>query len=296
MLMDNSYVKNTLTPTFNVKGIYTIHYFKYGRHFRFPFEKHDFWEMVYVDGGSARVLYGDEEVCLTQGQAVFHAPNVTHTICTDDGFSNAAIISFDCSSRAMKSFKGRVFDFNEKEKALLGDILKEGSKTYAEKLNDPHLVKMNKRNDAPFASEQIIKNDIENLLIHLLRGSCDEPVTRKTASSKTDELAESIIVILKSKVYSTVSLDEIAGKLYFSKTYVKNVFRKYTGCSVIQYYIDLKIDEAKKLISRNQYSFTEIADKLCFNSVHYFSRLFKQRTDMSPSEYAKSLKVDNLIK
>ena len=296
MPMDNRYVKNALIPTFNVRGIYTIHYFKYGRHFRFPTEKHDFWEMVYIDGGSARILCDEKETVLTQGQAIFHEPNAEHTICTDDSFSNAAIISFDCTSRAMKNLKDKVFTFSDKEKNLLGEILKEGSKTYLEKLNDPHLVKMNKRDDAPYASEQIIKNDIENLLIHLLRGTSDEPIQRKASTSKTDELAESIISILKSKVYSTVNLDEIAGKLYFSKTYVKNVFRKYTGCSVIQYYIDLKIDEAKKLISRNQYSFTEIADKLCFNSVHYFSRLFKQRTDMSPSEYAKSLKVDNLIK
>ena len=49
--MDSYYIKNPLTAQFSVKSIYTIHYFKYGRNFRFPKEKHDFWEMIYVDGG-----------------------------------------------------------------------------------------------------------------------------------------------------------------------------------------------------------------------------------------------------
>jgi AraC-like DNA-binding protein len=78
----------------------------------------------------------------------------------------------------------------------------------------------------------------------------------------------------------------------------KTVFfvRKKVLLDKVKSDIDLKIDEAKLLISQNKYSFTEISDKLCFNSVHNFSRLFKQKTDMSPSEYAKSIKVDNLIK
>ena len=295
--METNYVKNTLNVSFNVKSIYTIHYFKYGKNFRFPTESHDFWEMVYIDGGSARILADGKELVLKQGEGVFHAPNVTHTICTDDEFSNAAIISFECSSRYMKVFKDGVFKFTEREKSLLSEIINEGSHTYQEKLNELHLSKMNRRSEAPFAAEQIIKNDIENLLILLARHGKDEASAEHgKATSKTDELAEKIIAILQERLYSSVNLDEIAGSLYFSKTYVKNVFKKHTGSSIIQYYIDLKMDEAKKLISQNKYSFTEIADMLGINSVHYFSRLFKQRTDMSPSEYAKSIKVDNLIK
>ena len=294
--MESNYIKNPLGDTFTVKNIYTLHYFKYGKNFTYPLEAHDFWEMVYIDGGRAHIIAGERELILNQGEAIFHAPNVPHTIRTENDFANAAIISFDCSSRAMRYFKDRVFNLGENEKKLLGEIITEGSKTYREKLNDPHLSKMNKRSETPFGSEQIIKNNIESMLIYLVRGLSQAKKEDNTSGYKTEELAEKIIEILKSRIYSSVNLDEISAKLYFSKTYIKNVFRKYTGTSIIQYYIDLKMDEAKKLISQNKYSFTEIADKLGINSVHYFSRLFKQRTDMSPSEYARSIKVDNLIK
>ena len=66
--METNYVKNTLNVSFNVKSIYTIHYFKYGKNFRFPTESHDFWEMVYIDGGSARILADGKELVLKQGE------------------------------------------------------------------------------------------------------------------------------------------------------------------------------------------------------------------------------------
>ena len=64
---------------------------------------------------------------------------------------------------------------------------------------------------------------------------------------------------------------------------------------MLQLYIFLKIEESKKLISQNKYTYTEIAYMLGFNSVHYFSRLFKAHTQMTPSEYSKSIKADNLL-
>ena len=101
--------------------------------------------------------------------------------------------------------------------------------------------------------------------------------------------------ILDENLYDNINLDTIAEKLSFSKTYIKSVFKKHTGTTIIQHYIDLKIAEAKKLLSQNKYTVTEIAFMLNFNSVHYFSRQFKCRTDMSPTEYIESIKADNVL-
>ena len=63
----------------------------------------------------------------------------------------------------------------------------------------------------------------------------------------------------------------------------------------MQYFSALKIDEAKKLISYNRYTFTEIAYRLGYSSLHYFSRQFKKSTEMTLSEYARSIKVDDVL-
>jgi AraC-like DNA-binding protein len=69
------------------------------------------------------------------------------------------------------------------------------------------------------------------------------------------------------------------------------MFKEQTGTSVIEFYKSLKIEEARKLIREGQYNYTEIAERLGYTSIHYFSRQFKKTTGMTPSEYASSVKV-----
>ena len=59
------------------------------------------------------------------------------------------------------------------------------------------------------------------------------------------------------------------------------------GKGIMEYYLDLKMEEAKKLVSERELTFTRIAEQLCFGSIHYFSKIFKVKTGMSPRDYAK---------
>ncbi|MBR6548413.1 MAG: helix-turn-helix domain-containing protein, partial [Clostridia bacterium] len=47
---------------------------------------------------------------------------------------------------------------------------------------------------------------------------------------------------------------------------------------------------AKRMICQEEYNFTEIAERLGFSSLHYFSQWFKKQTKRSPTEYATSVK------
>ena len=298
-IRNENYQKNTLKSVIKVSAIYTIHYFKYGKNFTVPAERHNFWEMVYVDSGEVGIIADDKEFVLKQGEAFFHRPNELHTIYTSDSFGNSAIISFDCLNREMNYFADKIFKLGDFEKTLLGKIITETPRCFSDKLNDVYLTKMTKRKKTPPGSEQFIKNSIELMLLSLLRADGEKDgvknITENIASLQTDKIVSNIIAILKSRLYSSIDLNTIAKELFFSKTYIKNVFKKNMGISIIQYYILLKIEESKKLISQNKYTYTEIAGIMGFNSVHYFSRLFKAHTDMTPSEYARSIKADNVL-
>lgn len=299
--MENAaeYVLCPLDTTLNVKSICTVHYFKYTKKFSFHGEKHNFWEMVYIDSGKVGVVAGERALELEQGEIIFHKPNEYHNIYTDDRFANSVIVSFECRSKAMSFFNDKILKLDEYEKKLLNKIVLEAAATYEEKLNDLYLTRMTKRQDAPFGGEQIIKNCIELFLLSLIRSNTTvsglERISENTRSKHSDEIVAKIMEMLSSRIYSSISLTEIAGELFFSKTYIKNLFKKETGTTIIQYYLNLKIEEAKKLISQNRYTFTEIAYMLNFNSVHYFSRLFKLHTSLTPTEYAKSIKVDHVL-
>ena len=296
---NENYVKNSLKSILKINGIYTVHYFKYGKNFTVLPEQHDFWEMVYVDSGEVGIIADDKEFTLKQGEAYFQRPNELHTIYTPNSCGNTAIISFECAQRTINYFANKIFVLGDFEKGLLGKIIKETPKCFSDKLNEIYLTKMTKRKDAPLGSEQIIKNCIELMLLSLLRKDIEKDtvknVKENVASLHSDKIVTNIIKLLNERLYTSIDLDTIAKELFFSKTYIKTVFKKNMNTSIIQYYIFLKIEESKKLISQNKYTYTEIAYMLGFNSVHYFSRLFKAHTQMTPSEYSKSIKADNLL-
>ncbi len=289
---------NQLHSSIKVSGIYTIHYFKYGKNFTFPKEKHDFWELVFIDSGTGHIILDDKEITLNQSQIIFHKPNVNHTIHTKNEFCNSAIVSFDASGKMMHFFGDKIFTLNDYEKSLLQRVIQEGKLCFKGKLNLAYQKKMERRDDSPFGTEQVIANNLELLLISIIRNNLEKtvaPIAPTKTSSQSEKLVNKIIKILKSKLDSSITLDDLSKELYFSKTYIKSIFKKHTQTSIIQYYNKLKIDEAKKLIAEQKYSFTEISMKLGFSSVHYFTRLFKSLTDMTPTEYLKSIKLHNIL-
>ena len=297
--MKSEFVKNELHTPIKVSGIYTLHYFKYGRNFRFKTEEHDFYELVFIDSGTAKILNDNTTITLNQGEAFLHSPNVPHTIYTDDIFANSAIITFESRSRALKKIVAKILSFNEYEKSLLNKIISEAKNNYTDKLNDVHLKKMSKKESAPFGGEQIIKNSIELLLVSLIRNLQSSKLSSEeiNLNANSDQIVKNIRNILSDKLDNAenINLDEISFRLGFSKSYLKSQFKKKTGFSIIQYFINMKIDKAKKLLSQQKYTVSEIADTLGFGSVYYFSRIFKLHTDMSPTEYINSIKADNVL-
>ena len=65
----------------------------------------------------------------------------------------------------------------------------------------------------------------------------------------------------------------------------RQIFKKCTGLSPYQYFLDLKISRAKELLLQHQYTVKEIAYMLSFDDPYYFSHLFKKKTGHPPSEW-----------
>ena len=59
----------------------------------------------------------------------------------------------------------------------------------------------------------------------------------------------------------------------------------------MEYFINLKIDLAKKYLREDNYNISQISEILGYSGIHYFSRQFKKATGMSPTEYSTSIKA-----
>ena len=84
-----------------------------------------------------------------------------------------------------------------------------------------------------------------------------------------------------------LSLAFIAKKLSYNENYVSGVFKKVFGTSIKSYITDLRINNASRLIASGITSVKEIADFCGYNDALYFSKIFRKKTGMPPSEYIR---------
>ena len=61
-----------------IAGFNSIYYFEFGKNFSHPPERHNFWEMVYVDSGKINAVTNGVGLTLDEGQVIFHEPMETH--------------------------------------------------------------------------------------------------------------------------------------------------------------------------------------------------------------------------
>jgi len=289
--MKINYVKTKIIPVISVSALYTVHYFNYGKKFRFDGESHDFWEIIFIDRGCVTITADDRIIELNQGEAYFHKPNEFHTV-EANGFATSIIVSFamtgDCAF-----FENKKIKLTKAQQMMLGNIVIEYSQAFNGPLADMFQTKMELKEDAPIGATQLIKCYLESLLITLMRKPSSLP-TKKADSDA--ELTLQIKRYLSENLYGSISLDELSKALYFSKTYLSSKFRLDTGSSIIAYFNNMKIDEAKRLISSGRYSLTQIATVMGYGSSQYFTRIFKKATGFTPSEWAKSTKLDNILR
>lgn len=81
--------------------------------------------------------------------------------------------------------------------------------------------------------------------------------------------------------------ENIEKRFYLSYKYMSHLFKKEKGVTMQQYHNSVRMDEACRLLCSTLMSIGEIADKLGFSDVLYFSRCFRNYTGKSPSAYRK---------
>lgn len=284
-----------LNDFITISNIVTIHYFEFAKDYVFSGEKHNFWELLYVDKGEVEILAEDVGYKLNQGDIVFHKPNEFHSVWANRKIApNILIVSFVCNSKDISFFNNKILNLTTADIELLGKIYTEGKNTFSTNLNSAYTFLEKKVTPDSFASEQLIKIYLELFLINLIRGSNSNENNKrisKTVKQKMESnIVDEIIGYMNENIYKDFSFDDICSYFYIGKTHLKTMFKSKINKGVMCYFQNLKIEEAKKLIREGKYNFTEISELLNYDSVHYFSRCFKKTTNMTPSEYAVSIK------
>lgn len=296
IFMIDKYTKFSFHSVFHIEKIITMFYMELPKNFSYEGEKHDFWEMVYIDKGEMLCTADDNRFILKSGEMIFHKPNEFHNLSGNNTVApNIGILSFQCRSKAMKEFEGKIYRLSAEEKALLSNLFAEGLSCYClTNPNNPLLPNnMNAITPEPFGGSQMIKNLLEIFLIRLCRNQDALPnAMRQNYVIDGVDVAypvKEILDYLHSNIYGKVTISDIAQAVGKGESTVKQLFSQYRKNGIMKYYNSLKIKEAKKLIREGHFNMTQIADLLHFDSPQYFCKSFKDHTQMTPSEYKASI-------
>lgn len=138
-------------------------------------------------------------------------------------------------------------------------------------------------------SQTVITSTLELLLNMSLRYYERQFNTRSAVNSDIVSQFHSILKEYFDKGYftesGTPSLDYFSAKMHISSNYLTDLLKKETGYTAKDHINNFVIEKAKTLLLNNNESVSGIAFTLGFNYPHYFSRLFKNKTGMTPQEY-----------
>ncbi len=82
-----------------------------------------------------------------------------------------------------------------------------------------------------------------------------------------------------------VSVAELSDLVYLTPNHLVRSFREHMGCGPIQWHIAQRLEKAKHYLIASSWRISKIAEETGFSSVYYFSRMFRQKVGLSPSEY-----------
>lgn len=286
----NVYSGTRLRDEITIRELVTVHYFELSKDYRFTGERHDFWELVYVDNGEI-TAYCDELVFeLKSGDIIFHKPNEWHTVATNGIAASIVVISFKCTSAAMMRLEGKMLKTGSTQRTLLSKIVSETTSAFDSPLSDLVTPKLHRRKDGAFGAEQLIRIHLTELLLTLMRND-SSPVASTLKRNLDSGLFGEIVEYLAQSIGQKLTLDDISRHAGISKTAVKKLFREQAGCGACEYFVRMKINRAKAYIREDNYNFTQISEMLGYDSIHYFSRQFHKYVNMSPTEYAGSIRA-----
>ncbi len=139
--------------------------------------------------------------------------------------------------------------------------------------------------DAVYAASSIINQKKMGYILEALVLQISDNIAIQAEIS----LAKQIATYLSRHYREKITLEDVSNEFFFSKAYCESEFRDTYGKSIIQYLIDLRLGEAKKLLIETSMSCAGIAAVVGFDDSNYFSRIFKKRTGVSPLKYRATM-------
>lgn len=99
---------------------------------------------------------------------------------------------------------------------------------------------------------------------------------------------EQVLKFIESLPPGQVTLADAAKHVHMNPSYLSQLFKQQKGINFIDYVTQIRLTEAKRLLTTTTLRISEIADRLGYSDLAYFTNIFKKSCHVTPSEYRKT--------
>ena len=249
-----------------------------------PVHEHDYYQLMYCRGGTGDIMIGDTVYSAAPGNAYLSFPMEPHAFVQKDRLRLVEVKFTVEDDRLREELKRLPAEFSVDDNLLLRLALAE--------------VKREALSHSLYSHEST-NAALKLLLLRLVRctytenGGCEESgqnclfeVEVPTRDKNREEFhLLKILDYIENHLSEQITLDDLTELVHFDKSYLITRFKIMWGVPPMQYVNLLRLERAKVMLTMTEKSITEIAGLVGFQSIHYFSRYFKAKENITPNEY-----------
>ncbi|WOO35975.1 MULTISPECIES: AraC family transcriptional regulator [Clostridia] len=249
------------------------------------YHEHDFTELTYILSGKGKYLVEGTVYDVEAGDVIMCNPGVKH--------QNILVNPKEPTVEFFAGFTGFQFK-NMPPNSLIfkdgGHILHTSSETKQD--ISKHCYEMISENESCKAGKYfMLKAHMIQIMLHIIRDITEAATSQKGLNFESynkSYAVKKIINYLNENYETKISLDQIAHNMYLSPVYISKIFKEETGESPINYLIKIRLEKARDiLLSSEGESIKSIANRVGYEDVYHFSKLFKKYYGISPLYYKR---------
>jgi AraC-like DNA-binding protein len=272
--LDAGKLPRNIMRQIEIGGIYTLFYQEKERGFFFKGEEHDLYELVYVDKGALHNVVNGTDTVLRQGEMMVYSPGLWHMQHADlDTEVSFITVTFELLRGELGTLVNRRIPLDADGTALLRRMLVERDK------NDRY-------------SGDLIVCVLQMLLLGILRNGEKAETRLKTPASLLNEnsIVNAALTYISANARKKLSVPLVAKSCNVSVSRLTKLFQERLAITPGEYIRRVKLEESRALIKAGEGNVSQIAELLQYSTVQHFSRQFKAKFGVSPSEFAKSVR------
>lgn len=247
-----------------------------------------FFEMLYVYRGQCSLLFADKVVSLRRGDFLIVAPETTHSVLSDDDNFIVSILArrtdFEDTFRTEQSRTNPLAHFFRR---TLFDRTSRGFLLFHTGADEDLTYQLKN-----VAVESGVRDDYSFMLAHCWLSILLSNMVRTHSQHMEvhppvlDDTTADILQFIQQH-YQTVTLNDLCRQFSYTKPYLCTLIKRTTGQTFSQLVNARRANAAATMLSEGRYSVHEIARRVGYVNVDYFSRMFKKVYGVSPSAYRK---------